>query len=206
MTGASASGHNRKDYALTIDAAKKVAMSEQTKKGEEVRNYFLDCEKQLQEKQNNPTSLEHSVRDLKALVEMANIFNLQGNQALLSANIAMRKINNIDCLELLEIQGLENKEQIQYFTPTVLGKKLGISASKFNKLLEKSNLQIAERDHKKKLLWNVTEKGKKYSQLIDTTKKHKDGSSVFQIKWSEQVLDLINPKNNVIELKKTRNK
>lgn len=38
-------GHNRKDYALTIDTAKKVSMSEQTEAGNKARDYFLECEK-----------------------------------------------------------------------------------------------------------------------------------------------------------------
>ena len=36
---------NRKDYALTINTAKKVVMSEQTATGDEVRNYFIEVEK-----------------------------------------------------------------------------------------------------------------------------------------------------------------
>lgn len=38
-------GHNRKDYALTVDTAKKVSMAEQTEAGNKARDYFLDCEK-----------------------------------------------------------------------------------------------------------------------------------------------------------------
>lgn len=38
-------GHNRKDYALTLDTAKKVSMAEQTETGNKVRDYFLECEK-----------------------------------------------------------------------------------------------------------------------------------------------------------------
>jgi|GEM_PF-2056112 len=39
-------GHNRKDYALTQDTAKKVSMAEQTARGNEARDYFLLMEKQ----------------------------------------------------------------------------------------------------------------------------------------------------------------
>lgn len=38
-------GHNRTDYLLSIDTAKKVAMAEQTERGNEARNYFLECER-----------------------------------------------------------------------------------------------------------------------------------------------------------------
>jgi len=38
-------GHNRKDYALTMDTAKKVSMAEQTEAGNKARDYFLECEK-----------------------------------------------------------------------------------------------------------------------------------------------------------------
>lgn len=36
------------DYALSIDFAKKLSMLAKTSKGEEIRNYFIECEKQLQ--------------------------------------------------------------------------------------------------------------------------------------------------------------
>ncbi|MBA3012341.1 MAG: antA/AntB antirepressor family protein [Proteobacteria bacterium] len=39
-------GTIRKEYALTISSAKKVAMAEQTERGNQVRDYFIECERQ----------------------------------------------------------------------------------------------------------------------------------------------------------------
>jgi len=40
-------GNKTKDYALSIDFGKRLAMMSRTEKGEQARNYFLECEKQL---------------------------------------------------------------------------------------------------------------------------------------------------------------
>lgn len=40
-------GYNRKEYHLTLDTAKELAMVERNDKGRQVRRYFIDCEKQL---------------------------------------------------------------------------------------------------------------------------------------------------------------
>jgi len=40
-------GNETKDFALTLELAKKIAMTVKTPQGESVRNYFIDCEKKL---------------------------------------------------------------------------------------------------------------------------------------------------------------
>ena len=42
-------GNETTDYALVIDFAKKLAMQVKTMQGEQVRNYFIECEKKLRE-------------------------------------------------------------------------------------------------------------------------------------------------------------
>lgn len=51
-------GNFAKDFAITIDFAKKLSMMAKTEKGEEARNYFLNCEKKLMNpKPLNPIEL-----------------------------------------------------------------------------------------------------------------------------------------------------
>lgn len=40
-------GHNRKEYHLTLDTGKELAMVERNNKGRQLRRYFIECEKKL---------------------------------------------------------------------------------------------------------------------------------------------------------------
>lgn len=58
-------GHNRKDYHLTLDTAKELAMVERNEKGRQIRRYFIECEKKLREdstKTHNPLNVDVIMR------------------------------------------------------------------------------------------------------------------------------------------------
>lgn len=50
-------GHNRKDYHLTLDMAKELAMVERNDKGKQARQYFIDCERRAKAVQPEPMQL-----------------------------------------------------------------------------------------------------------------------------------------------------
>jgi len=130
-------------------------------------------------------------RELKAATDIAKIFGLEGNQMLLSANTLIKNKYDFDCMKSIELTGLVSESKEQYVTPTILGKDIGLSAVKINQKIESLGFQTKTRDHKNKIVWLVTEEGKPLCEMIDTNKKHNNGSPILQIKWSTKIKEII---------------
>ena len=138
-----------------------------------------------------PPTKAQIARELRGGYSIARFFKMEGNAALLSANqmvvaeYAEFDINPLrDCGALLSAP-----DKIQYFTPTTLGAKVGVSAQKFNTALEAAGLQIKELGPKKKALWSVTSLGKEHCDVINTGKKHTNGAPITQILWAESAIE-----------------
>jgi len=128
----------------------------------------------------------------KSCMAMAKLIGLEGNQAILSADRATRKLVGESPLELLEATLTAPVQQVT-LTPTQLGKELdpSISAQKVNELLEVLGFQT-----KVSGVWAATEKGKPHCEVIDSGKRHGDGSMIKQVKWYASVLELIQAKGD----------
>ncbi|NHQ79898.1 antA/AntB antirepressor family protein, partial [Elizabethkingia miricola] len=58
----------KREFILTLEFAKKLAMLSRTEKGEEIRNYFLACEKAVQENTNAlNTELLHELETFREI-------------------------------------------------------------------------------------------------------------------------------------------
>lgn len=73
-----------------------------------------------------------------------------------------------------------------FFTPTDLGKRLGLSPQKFNRLLADRGLQTKQDGQ-----WCPTEAGKPFAVLLQVHKKQLAGTDVQQLKWKENVLAVL---------------
>jgi phage regulator Rha-like protein len=124
----------------------------------------------------------------KNCMAMAKLIGLDGNQAILSADRATQKLVGESPLELLNAPQLIAPVKQITLTPTQLGKDFNPnrSAQTVNVILEELGLQTKIGGQ-----WVATEKGSPYCEVIDSGKRHNDGSMIKQIKWYQSVLGLI---------------
>lgn len=121
------------------------------------------------------------------VVRAARALGLDKNSAAISANQAVAKLTGTNVLGLLGSTHLEAENQTaMFFTPTELGERIGISARKFNMLLAEAGLQAKKGEH-----WVPLTTAEGFCRILDTGKRHGDGTMIQQVKWADNVLDLV---------------
>ena len=135
---------------------------------------------------------EIMARDFDAYHRLARAFGLEGNQALLKADKAVKKLHNISPMALLEIE-LKSPDNEALLIATEIGKKLDppISAKNVNLHLAAMGFQERVEYRTGKFEWRLTEKGKAYGSYLDTGKVHSNGTPIQQIKWKESIFPLV---------------
>lgn len=125
------------------------------------------------------------LRDIAAIYEAAGI---HGNQLALALDKLYKAESGMSALEVAGVS-LKAPMQTNMLTPTEIGAMLTphMSAKAVNRVLEAQGLQYRLPNGK----WEPTKLADEYGYvLLDTNKRHSDGTPVTQLKWSTKVLDI----------------
>ncbi len=118
-------GHNKINHVLKLDMAKEIAMIQRTDKGKEVRQYFIQVEKDF----NSPEKI--MARALK--IADRKIISLEHKNEALQLELEEAR-KQTDYLDLI----LQTKDML---TTTQIAQDYGMSANKFNQILKQVGIQ-----------------------------------------------------------------
>ena len=121
----STGGRPKQDHVLKLDMAKEIAMIQRTDKGKEVRQYFIQVEKDF----NSPEKI--MARALK--IADRKIISLEHKNEVLQLELEEAR-KQTDYLDLI----LQTKDML---TTTQLAQDCGMSANKFNQILKQVGIQ-----------------------------------------------------------------
>lgn len=133
------SGGKRKDYYLSLDMAKELAMVERNAKGKEARLYFIDCERIAKSKTAVPAlpSYPEALRQLADAIDRNGVLE---SQKLALEHQARENAPKVAFAEDVVASGKE-------VTITVAAKNLGMPPQKFRDWLRKNGFLYANANH-----------------------------------------------------------
>ena len=132
-------GRPSKDYYITIDMAKELAMVERNEKGKQARQYFIECEKQLKQAQSGFVSEQLQMQKITLLNTIINTFGDKLSPPALEALL-------ITSSEKVLGVKIDYRPQIsqQTYSASEIGERLGISGNKVGRLTKAHNLKTEE--------------------------------------------------------------
>ncbi len=157
------------NHAMKLDMAKEIAMLQRTDKGKEVRQYFIQVEKDF----NSPEKI--MARALKIAENKISVLQLENAQSKQIIGELKPKADYTDMI-------LKNRGLV---TMTAIAKDYGMTASKLNKKLNKLGVQ-----YKQSRQWFLYKKyqDKGYTHSETVNYKHKDGRDdiAMNTKWTQK--------------------
>lgn len=177
------------EYLLTRDGTMLLVMGYNGAKALELKTAYIKCFNEMEQRLKN-LQLEEEKKDipLTEIIQATAILlkeaDIEKNQLVLALDKVAKAETGRSLLTMAQVK-LVADTQNQLYTPTQLGKEIGISAVKFNKALAFANLQVKVEDK-----WEMTPRGKNKGGIyLDTNKKHSDGTPVRQLKWPYEVIN-----------------
>jgi len=90
----------KKEYILTLNMAKELAMLENNQIGQKVRRYFIACEQELKKYTSPDLSIAQISKDYKRAIRLAKSLGLEKAEATQKARDFMLEEISIDCFKL----------------------------------------------------------------------------------------------------------
>jgi len=113
-------GNESKDYALSLDFSKRLSMMARTEKGEEARNYFIECEKQTKKAIQPMSQLDILAMSVALLQEQAKKIEEVNNR--IDKIEAKQLTSGIDYYTVVGFASL-NKVKVTPSQANILGRK-----------------------------------------------------------------------------------
>lgn len=145
------------EYYISIDMAKEICMIQRSEIGKKFRQYFIECEKQLQNFVAIPskTEREMNIEEAHILENLISMCPVETYKQILAAHIS-KKVTGEFLLPLPKI-----KKEV--FTATQIAEKLGITKQKVGAIANKNNLKTPEYGEK---IWDCATNGKMVENFV----------------------------------------
>lgn len=165
----------QKDYVITVDMAKELCMVENNELGRQFRKYFIEAEKQLKEiKKLDSYMIEDPIERAKRWIEEA-----EERKALMEENI--KKDEEIKVLKPKAEFTDKFLQDDTLYKATDIAKEVGMTATKFNRLLEGLGIQFKQGGK-----WYITSEYDGNGYTKPYTFEYKEGKIQTQMRWSSR--------------------
>ena len=161
--------YEQTNHILKLDMAKEIAMLQRNEKGKEVRQYFIEVEKEF----NSPEKvMARALRIADKTINTLKLENAKQNQIIKELKPKADYTDRI----------LKNKSLV---TTTAIAKDYGMSATTFNKILHELKIQY-KLGSQWFLYTNYQDKGYTSSETVEFTRSNGMTDIAMTTKWTQK--------------------
>lgn len=126
---------------------------------------------------------QHGMLAIEAASFMLSKAGIEGNQHVLALDKIYKRQLGFSMLETTGLV-LEAPTKHQLLTPTEIGRQFEMSARRVNEILAGVGYQYKVADK-----WEPLGEGTTYAVMLDTGRRHSDGTPIRQLKWDSGILE-----------------